>query len=53
MEVNKLNDKIAIINTKIEVEKDLVRKQELQKQLRKLQLQKEIEHIKKRIEQLG
>jgi hypothetical protein len=46
-------DKIKIITTKIQVERDSIKKQELQKQLRVLQLNKEIEDIRKRIEQLG
>lgn len=50
---NSLDDKIMIKQTQVSVENDPVRKQVLQKQLRKLQLQKEIEQIKKRIEQLG
>ena len=37
----------------IQVENEPQRKQELQKQLHKLQLEKEIEGIRKRIEQLG
>jgi hypothetical protein len=53
MDENNLNGKIAIMNKRIEVENDSNRKQELQKQLRKLQLQKEIVNIRKRIEQLG
>lgn len=53
MDENILNGKIAIMNKRIEVENDSNRKQELQKQLRKLQLQKEIVNIRKRIEQLG
>lgn len=52
METN-LEDKIKVKQTQVSVENDPVRKQVLQKQLRKLQLQKEIEQIKKRIEQLG
>ena len=53
MDENILNGKIAIMNKRIEVENDSNRKQELQKQLRKLQLQKEIVNIRKRIEHLG
>ena len=48
-----LEDKIKVKQTQVSVENDPVRKQVLQKQLRKLQLQKEIEQIKIRIEQLG
>lgn len=48
-----IQDKITIAQTQVNFENDPVRKQELQKRLRKLQLQKEIEDIKKRIEQLG
>jgi hypothetical protein len=51
--MDELDDKIRVKQTQVSVENDPVRKQELQKQLRKLQLQKEIEQIKKRIEQLG
>lgn len=51
--MNDIQDKITITQTQVNVENDPVRKQELQKRLRKLQLQKEIEDIKKRIEQLG
>jgi hypothetical protein len=51
--MNDIQDKITITQTKVNVENDPVIKQELQKRLRKLQLQKEIEDIKKRIEQLG
>lgn len=48
-----IDDKIKIKLTQVSVENDPVRKQELQKQLRKLQLQKEIERIRRTIEQLG
>jgi hypothetical protein len=48
-----IQDKITITQTQVNFENDPVRKQELQKRLRKLQLEKEIEDIKKRIEQLG
>lgn len=51
--MDELDDKIRVKQTQVSVENDPLRKQELQKQLRKLQFQKEIEHIKKRIEQLG
>ena len=51
--MDELDDKIRVKQTQVTVENDPVRKQELQNQLRKLQLQKEIEQIKKRIEQLG
>jgi hypothetical protein len=52
METN-LADKIKVKQTQVSVENNPVRKQELQQQLRKLQLRKEIEQIKKQIEQLG
>ncbi|WP_269685004.1 hypothetical protein [Flavobacterium lacustre] len=45
-------DKIAITQTQLNLEDDFIVKQELQKKLKKLQLQKEIEGIKRRIEQL-
>lgn len=51
--MDELADKIRVKQTQVSVENDPVRKQELQKQLRKLQLKKEIEQIRKRIEQLG
>ena len=51
--MDELDDKISVKQTQVSVENDPLRKQELQKQLRKLQFQKEIEQIKKRIEQLG
>ena len=46
-------DKIKIKQTQISVEHDPMKKQVMQKQLRKLQLSLEIEQIRKRIEQLG
>lgn len=46
-------DKIKIKQTQISVEDDPMKKQVMQKQLRKLQLSLEIEQIRKRIEQLG
>lgn len=48
-----IEDKIRVKQTQIQVERDPNKKQELQKQLTKLQLRKEIEEIRKRIEQLG
>jgi hypothetical protein len=48
-----LDDKIRVKQTQVSVENDPVRKQDLQKQLRRLQFKKEIEQIRKRIEQLG
>ena len=51
--MEELDDKIRVKQIQVSVENDPNRKQELQKQLRKLQFQKEIEQIKKRIEQLG
>jgi hypothetical protein len=51
--MDELDDKIRVKQTQVSVENDPVRKQVLQQQLRKLQFQKEIEQIKKRIEQLG
>lgn len=51
--MDSLEDKIKVKQIQVSVENDPNRKQELLLQLRKLQLQKEIEQIKKRIEQLG
>lgn len=48
-----IEDKIRIKQTEISVENDPTSKQRLQKELRKLQLNLEIEQIRKRIEQLG
>ncbi len=46
-------DKIQLKQLELNVENDPLKKQNLQKQLRRLQLEKEIEEIRKRIEQLG
>lgn len=46
-------DKIQLKQMELNVENDPLKKQNLQKQLRRLQLEKEIEQIRKRIEQLG
>ena len=51
--MNTVQDKILITQTQVNLENDPIRKQELQKRLRKLQLEKEIEEIRKRIEQIG
>lgn len=53
MEAIATDDKIRLKQMQISIENEPYRKQELQKQLQKLQLEKEIEQIKKRIEQLG
>jgi hypothetical protein len=53
METIATDDKIRLKQMQIAIENEPQRKQELQKQLQKLQLEKEIEQIKKRIEQLG
>lgn len=53
MNIETTIDKIKILNTRIQVERDPTKKQELHKQLRVLQYNKEIEDIRKRIEQLG
>ena len=50
--MNNIQDKIAVTQTQVNVESEPIRKQELQKKLRKLLLQKEIEDINKRIQQL-
>lgn len=47
------DDKIRVMNTRIQVEKDPIKKQELQKQLRVLNYRREIEKIKKLISQLS
>ncbi len=47
------DDKIKLKQLEISIESDPNRKQDLQKQLQKLQLEKEIEQIRKRIEQIG
>ena len=46
-------DKIQLKQLELNVENDPLMKQNLQKQLRRLQLEKEIEEIRKRIEQLS
>jgi hypothetical protein len=51
--MNSIEDEIRIKQMLINVENDPTARQELQKQLRKLQLEKEIEDIKRRIDQIG
>lgn len=51
--MNEIDDKIRVKQMEVNLENDPARRQELQKQLRKLQLRKEIEQIRARIEQLG
>ena len=51
--MNTIQDKIQIIQMEINVESNLERKKEMQKQLQKLLLKKEIETIRRKIEQLG
>jgi hypothetical protein len=55
MDTNKetTDDKIRVIDVKLQIEKDPTEKQELQKRRQILQLQKEIEQIRKRIQQLS
>ena len=48
-----IEDKIKILQTRISVEHDPTKKAELNKQLQKLQLEKEIQLIKQRIEYLS
>lgn len=50
--MNTIDDKIRIKKMQIGTETDPVHKQKLHKQLQKLQLQKEIEQIRKKIAQL-
>ena len=53
METITTDNKIKLKQMEIAITNEPQRKQELQKQLQKLQLEKEIEQIRKRIEQLG
>ena len=53
MEKQEIDNEIIIKQTQIRVELDPKRKAELQKQLQRLQLKKEIEDIRKRISQLS
>ena len=53
MEIQDIDDEILIKQTQLRVEQDPTTKQKLEMQLRKLQLQKEIEAIKFRIDQLS
>ena len=48
-----IEDKIKVKQMQISVEDDILKKQEMQKQLKKLQLSLEIEQIRMRIEQMG
>ena len=47
-----IEDKIKVKQMQISVEDDILKKQEMQKQLKKLQLSLEIEQIRMRIEQM-
>lgn len=51
--MDNLNDKITLIRTELNLTQDPKQKQELNKQLNILNLRKEIEDIKKRIEFLS
>ena len=51
--VTSIDDRIRVKQLDISVENDPIRKKDLQVQLQKLQLEREIEQIKKRIKQLG
>lgn len=53
MDINDLKNQILVKQTQIRVEQDPERKSELSKQLKKMQLQKEIESIKIKIAQLS
>lgn len=53
METETIQDKIKVMRTRIQLEKDATKKQELNKGLQKLLYQEEIEAIRKRMEQLG
>jgi hypothetical protein len=50
---NSIDKQIKIVQTKIQVEKDPKAKQNLNTQLRKLQLRKQISVIQQRIDSLG
>lgn len=52
MDENKLNDKIAILHKQIEVEDDPKRKQELNNKLRIANIEKQIESLRRQIDQL-
>ena len=51
--MNKLTDKIRVKQLEIQVEQDPKRKEELNKQLRVLQLRQEIEKINMKIAQIS
>ncbi len=53
MEAITTDNKIKLKQMEISIVNEPQRKQELQKQLQQLQLEKEIEEIRKRIERLG
>lgn len=48
-----IDDRIKVVRLQLSVETDPVQKEFSQKKLQKLQLQKEIETIRRKIEQLG
>ena len=50
--MNELDNKIKVKQLEIQIEQDPISKQELNKQLRVLQLRKEIETIKFKIKQI-
>jgi hypothetical protein len=51
--MNDLNNQITVLRTQLNLEQDPAQKQELNKKLNILNLKKEIETIKKRIEMLS
>ena len=48
-----IDDRIKVVRLQLSVETDPERKKEMQKKLQKMLLQKEIETIRRKIEQLG
>lgn len=51
--MDNLNNQITLSHTELNLEQDPQKKQELNKRLNVLNLKKEIDTIKKRIEQIG
>jgi len=53
MEIEELDDKISLKRRELSIEKDLMRRQNLRKQIRKLVLKKEIKYIQQKIEAIS
>jgi hypothetical protein len=48
-----IQDRIRLTQTKLQIERDPVKKAELQKEMQRLQIRQEIEKLRNRLEQIG